>query len=875
MTLAPYLPVKFALCDYSGQPRSFWIAQPVVLPPIDVVPTIGHHIVVLDASGSMWNDMGSLRSTVEKALAVQEYADAGLLVSVLSYASAGDLVVHASRLAVKDLLAPGSAGLEAIRSMTTRGLTCASQALEHATTLLREGETTCISLHSDGWFNDRSPTAEKRAIEAWMKAISPRKEVFVSTIAYRQGSDFPTLAGIANRLSGKCVQANTLKEVVDAINDTSALLAGRTVPARTIPVEGAGFVAAVNLTRRKVNGTTTDLVVRGDAPGDHVHAWRYRELTKAAFDAETAVDFATVMDDVGWRTAALPLMTWQRALVAEGRLNQAKFALVTTRDQDLIRAHACRPPAAAALANWAADLDRWIGTGGEGHRTSTVAGIIRSYGSLPTLVRLLNEHKGAITIDVPALLQGYVRRSEKRLEASRDEAKALHPAASRLVPRTGADHAALLKAEINTREATINLTLARRADLVDAAGRKIEMIAGVPLDLSQVRAYTIVADGEATVPRLPLRFATPHARHAFQVNKLLESTSFVPGATDFVPLAQLPGTDLKADVPVPVQLFPALVQLRTVLSILAAALPEGKGASTYTEEQRTAFSMLHLSTAGWFQPPTTTPFLDRDEAIRKGWLDSYVRYRVDLGSPSLISVGETYSANEYLARRYAVRVDDTTERPVNKDGTLEKPNFVDVLGGASVQEKTLSARTKLNAADELQFPVFAHVLGVPAAEQKNPDGVRPLSMVLGGDGVVGCPLLDSIHSLFAMTRGGADLESIKEKLAMIKVEIEGHLAMAWATWSPAVLQIGAAGLLPGNWTTSTAMDAEQATAACPSLSIPKKAKESGTFFLVNATPSEPVLVTVHAETAWYTTTAGVEEVKRIQAEIGADDAGEE
>ena len=85
--------LKFRLLNYAGRTLSHWIAEPRVLPPVTVSPATSHLELILDASGSMYGDMRDLRVMVEKVLTVQEFHDADMLVSVMSYASKGDMLL--------------------------------------------------------------------------------------------------------------------------------------------------------------------------------------------------------------------------------------------------------------------------------------------------------------------------------------------------------------------------------------------------------------------------------------------------------------------------------------------------------------------------------------------------------------------------------------------------------------------------------------------------------------------------------------------------------------------------------------------------------------------------------------------------------------
>jgi len=75
-----------------------------------------------------------------------------------------------------------------------------------AEALVRADETTCISLHSDGYANDASPTLEMRDIADAVTSLEGYPGVFVNTVVYRSWSDFCTLSAIANYVIDLLIQ---------------------------------------------------------------------------------------------------------------------------------------------------------------------------------------------------------------------------------------------------------------------------------------------------------------------------------------------------------------------------------------------------------------------------------------------------------------------------------------------------------------------------------------------------------------------------------------------------------------------------------------------------------------------------------------------
>jgi hypothetical protein len=212
---------QFVTRDFFGNPVDYYVVEDH-LPPAPVPQRqMSHHVVVVDVSGSMYGEISNTRSIIEKVMTVEEFANADQHVSLISYSSKGDVTVHFDHVPVKKVLATGSSYVEQIRSLRAKALTCASQAFELALSLVRKDETTAITLHTDGFFNDPTPLSEQRTFDALIERARPVRNLFVNAVAYGY-ADFPLLSKIANAVSGKAVRASSTKEVFEALHDTSA-----------------------------------------------------------------------------------------------------------------------------------------------------------------------------------------------------------------------------------------------------------------------------------------------------------------------------------------------------------------------------------------------------------------------------------------------------------------------------------------------------------------------------------------------------------------------------------------------------------------------------------------------------------------------------
>jgi hypothetical protein len=783
------LEAKFALRDFSGEPVSYWHAREIEVPKPHVEKTVGHHIVVVDRSGSMYGEMDDTKAMIEKVFTVEEFQDENLLVSLISYSSSGDVTLHFARTPITKVNQTNSPELTALRSIRASCLTCASQALELAAKQVGT-ETTCISLHTDGWFNDRNPAAEKKAIDALVGSLAALPNVMINCIAYRQSSDFNYLSTIANRMSGACVLAKSVREVYAALHDTTALLAGRVVPAIALAKEACEWQIAWNVSQKKLNGGACDLTVRGMKDDDTLRAFRFSALSPASFKA---LDVPLADDS---RDGVALLAAYARTLLAEGQINNAKYAVCSMRLPHFLKAH-YNALSSDRLAAFAVALDELVA-----ELTTTETPFVRSEGfglgelaNRPSLVQLfatLNRFRGEYRVHMPTFLADYKRRSVQRINGSRDDTGAFTPFAYDLVEADENPLCLVGSFDVNTAEATINMQTRRPGKLVKG-DETVTEVAGEPLDLTLFRQYTLVGDGAVLAPVLPIAVASK-ALDA----KLTELGFLPPGAHDAdevysIVLGDYPVVPLAAGTlqpPTREQLvgYAALLVER---KIIEAVLPPN-AAREWTPEQVAELKAHGLTPALGFSPPTTTPYADKDAAIAAGHIDSYTRYKVSYGTDAATDLRTAlWSANEYLARRFDV------------DGA-KKPKFADLAAAKSVTVKELSARTKLTPLDTLVMPVF--------------------EQCILGDAIHKAPETDLRARLANVQR---TIDTMEDKMASI------------------ALVLGSTGLVPEHWGAAV-VSGEALAERHPDMDMPKGHKD-GTFFEIDG-----VYIGIHPEVAWYT-----------------------
>ena len=802
--------IKFALYDFSGTTKEFYFVDEVEVPKPVLEPTVSHHVVIVDRSGSMYSAMKDTRAMVEKVMVAEEFTNSELLLTLISYSSKGDFTLHFGRKKVSEVLDPNNGFVDQIRSIQATCLTSVSGALDESLKHIVSGETTAVSIHTDGWFNDASPASEAKLVDKWIKTVQKDfPNVYANTIAYGSWSDFKTLDRISQSLSGKTVIAKTVKQVFDALHDTTALLAGRVLPAIHVPKDDSDFLAVHNVTQKKVNGNTVDFAVKGVGPDDVTKLYRFKKVTQERWEKDKRVE--AIGSD------ATPVYVFARSLLAVGRLNDAKYALCGTGDQTLLRQH-YKDLTSEALAGFADDLDKRISGDFDGLVASTSKGLGSSAGSVAELCQVLERHRKDFTLNLTETLKGYKRRSVKRLAGEWVNGTFV-PSSTRLVPTDDAGTVSVATFEINNSNATINMQVMRTADLYKD-GVHVPTAAGKKLDLREIRAYTIVGDGEVNLPSLTVKISSKKL-HAALVEGGWLTGDFDHTKEYTIDLSELAAVPFSQGVKFPPSdTFEHLMMLTVKRGILTACLGGSAKADDWTPEQLEELKANDLSASLNYNPKTTNPYTDLTAAISAGEIDSRTKFNITLGDSRMVSVSSLYSANEYLARRFSVKGSDPAE--CDKDGNLKKPKFADIINGAAFSVKALSARTKLNAIDDIMMPMFEQFMSA------------------GFDGI---------------SRTSHRIDMV-EALHTTEEEIEAFYA---SLIRPVSMYIGSTGLIPEGWQVEV-VDGEGLVAKFADIDVAKKQKEEGTF-LVNGS----LVVGIFPEVAYFSTPKGIEAAKAISA----------
>jgi Mg-chelatase subunit ChlD len=813
---------KFTLFNLLGEPRAYYVVDRTELDrgkPDPKAKTIAHSIIVVDRSGSMYGQMRDVRETLLKLLTLDEYKQYSLVVTLISYSSVGDVTCHFQRVPISQIMKPGSEEQRQIQRLDATCLTCISGGLKLAESLVKDGELTSITLHSDGYANDPSSNAEATNLMAICKSLQG-KDVFVNTIAYTDYSDFRLLSRVANGVGGSCVKAGNIKIMYDTLYENTKTLGSSLVPPVEVPLpKDAEYQVFVSHAAKRVNGAAGELKVMGVRPEQDAAVYQYRKVSEKEYKA---------LKDVPEMQTSEAVYAFAKGQLAEGNLNTAKYAVASAFDATMVMTHgkALTNNQTAALAT---DLDKLLADPGEldGHQILSEVPVNKRI-PFVRLVNLLEDHPDDYLVNLPYLQEHYVRRGVKRLQGTRDENGNLMEPWLKTEYADKDEYVRVSRYEVNQNAATMNMLISRRVKLVKAKGGEvIEQVAGVKLDqLRTFNNYTLVGDGELNVQNLKLRITGKKLFDALVKEGVLENEDGTPAGKHDPKAAYILRLDVLPLVP-PFSgeikltgVFDELCGLKILASLCGAHLKEA--AEDFTPEQVEELKKHYLSKSLYLNFPTTNPYTDRLKALSEGTIDTRTSYKIDIGNKDILNLSKLHSANKFLERMYVPTVNGTE---------VEKPKFEDALDGTwKYGFKTLSARVKVTKVDDLMKEYFDEFLGLKATgvtiKTLESVGAKDLAKIVQ-DRLKG-KQPEKKAFVAALTDARKKLEARQEELFRDRL-------------SALVFYIGSTGLLPDELDVK-AQTADQISNKYPDLALSKDERE-GTFFEIGDT-----ILTVYAKT---------------------------
>lgn len=795
---------RFTLRSFSGKPlQHYRVSQDAIDLHDAVPPVLGHHIIALDVSGSMHPVLADVKSVLEKVLTLEEFNNDRLKVSLLTYSSVGDIQLHFKRVTVGEVMAPQSPHLRTIRELKAYGMTCISQVLDAAKDLLSEEEITCISLHSDGYANDLSFNHETWAIRKAVESLRKYPNLFVNTVAYEKGADFPTLSSIASALSGSCVYACGPRDLYEAIHKTTSILVKGARPGLTVDLKGADL--AVWVGGRKVLGGTEPFEVRG-LP-DKVFGVVYRFFKVEEPDEALPETHALNIDGMGGS-----LMAFARHYLSVGNLTLAKQAVLASKDE-CMWGH-LRALTAPEIAEFAKVLDQHLIEGG---RPSSVSPnrtwwSENSGPSVLAILDTLSQHVGGkipLRVIPPGGEPNYKRRTLKRKVGTRLEDGTIErPWVSTFNSGPAKAWRKVTSIEFSRTSASVSLRMEEPVKLTNAAtGDEIEEVAGIPLDLKRYAQYTIVGDGELCWPQILVYLSNKKVYdNLVTLGALSADTPFDPTKPTNIDLRGRPlvDYDFTNDLPLTAKHFQALAKMTVLHKIVTATL--ASVSEEFTPEQIAELKRHHISPSLYFTPPTTTPYADLQEALSKGEIDVQPSRHLEIGSLEILGLGHLGSGNAYLQRRFTF---------TSPDGeTPKKPTLPLFLDGGAWEVKGLSARTKIDAVDFLCFPIYMEFLGL-----EDNGHVSSILSLLGMENA----------QQFLVDLMTAEREEKVSLLSGLKSRLGRQIEGFYRALAPLTFYVGSTGVLPDN-VEAVVLTGDQLLKLYPKAKLTKIQKEEGTFF---------------------------------------------
>ncbi|MDF5722546.1 MAG: VWA domain-containing protein [Rhizonema sp. PD37] len=810
---------KFTLYEFAGKEKAYYLVDRVNIERSNSPweQAVAHSIIIIDRSGSMSYDIQALKETLIKLLTLDEYINFQLVVTLISYSSKGDVTCHFQRISIQEVMKQNSPYLEEIQKIQATYLTCISQAMEMAKSLINAEEVTGITLHSDGYANDSSPSAEVRALELICSELRDMN-VFVNTIAYSNASDFKLLAKIANTVSGLCIKAGNVKEVYDAIYSTAKLLGGSVAPVieETLAADYS-YQIFFSRSAKKINGTVGTLKIYGLKPEDEATVYKYKQITALAYE-ELNVPIAQNDESV---------YAFAKANLAEGHLNTAKYAIASTFNATLTEKH-FRALTNEQIADFAQDIDIALFYPNvlcEHEIRDRVQ--VNEKISLIELLNILEEHRHSIIVNLKHLQENYQRKGIQRVNGSRDEnGNLIKPwLTTEYVNRS--EYVEMGVFEINHNTATINMLISRKVRLVKAEDNTpiIEVAGLLVNDLATFNNYTIVSDGEVNVKSLQIKISSKKVFDLLQQKGVLEAQEFNFRTEYNIELENLPLVPFYGQYEHIDDVFEQLVEIKILSSIISACLKQES--DIFLPEQLEELKKHYLSKNQYINFPTTNEYSDIKEALANGTLDSRVSYKIDIGNKDILNLSKIPSANKFLDRIYQAYDTETGEK-------LNTPTFeMAFVPQIAFRHKLLSSRIKITKVDDLMKPIFDDFLGL----EKN--GIVEGLLTKVGAGL-------SLQVLQKWNEQAVSKEEMVAALTTVSHKLEKYVERIYQDKiCPLVFYIGSTGLLPDEMKAKAAT-CDELAAKYPNLQFSGDEKE-GTFFEIGQT-----ILSVYAKTEYYT-----------------------
>ncbi len=424
------------------------------------------------------------------------------------------------------------------------------------------------------------------------------------------------------------------------------------------------------------------------------------------------------------------------------------------------------------------------------------------------LIKILEENRNSIIVNLKKLQQNYQRQSSKRLWGYKDENHNIIVPWLRTENIDNSEYAAIESLRFNHNSATVNMLLSRKIRLVKAEDKTpvLEVAGFLVNNLSQFNNYTLVSEGKINVKSLAVKISSEKVFHLLRWQGFIEAEKFDFRREYTIRLDNLPLVNANAYYPKLDGVFEKLAAIKVLSSIISAFLKDSYPG--LVPEQLQELKKHYLSPKFYVNFPTTKAY----DSV--GVLKPQTSYKIDIGNKEILHLGKFYSANKFLNKMY--RVYERKTGKILPNPTLKLAGDDNIL----LRQRLLSSSRKITKVDAFMKRIFDDFLGL-----ENNGAVSEIFTWVGGDRLARRwqqqrhiqSASNKEELITTMLVANAKLKEFAERIYRERV-------------CPLVFYIGCTGFLPEQMN-AKAMTAEELTATYPDLQLSKHERE-GRFFVV-------------------------------------------
>jgi hypothetical protein len=592
----------------------------------------------------------------------------------------------------------------------------------------------------------------------------------------------------------------------------------RTAPAFVEPLE-ANYQYQVFISRnaKKINGTSESLRFCGVNSQDVGTIYKYKRISGEEY-AQLHVPVQQNHESV---------YAFARANLAQGNLNTAKYAVVSTFDATLCHRN-IKALTNHEIANFMQDLDITLFDPNTLQEHTILNAVqVNTQISFLEVIKLLEENRHNIIVNIKDLQDNYQYRGINRLKGSRDiDGNLIKPWLTTQYIDVG-QYVGMGSFEINRNTATINMLVKRQVRLVKAEDRTpiIEVAGLLVNDLYTFNNYTIVSDGQINIQSLKIKISSKKAFDLLKASGVISANIFDFRDEHIINFQNLPLVTFDKQYNSIDGLFYELASMKVLLSIIAAHLKQES--DVFLPEQLEELKKHYLSKNLYLNLPTTNEYSDLKTALTTGTIDTRISYKIDIGSKDILNFSKLHSANKFLDRMY--RAYD-----IETNGLFQKATFEMALNAnIAFRHKSISSRMKITAVDVFMKPIFDDFLGL-----EDNGSVAAILQKAGANSLV--KLLQQKRNSQTITK-----EEMVAGLTVASGKLENYVETVYReNISPLVFYIGSTGLLPDEMDVK-AMTADEIAAKYPNLQFSGDEEERTFFEVANS------IISVYAKPEYY------------------------